>query len=458
MTTDYTHPEYDNFQPLWEKVRDACAGEDTVKAAGTKYLPNPDETSEGSRERYERYRQRAVYLNATGRTLMGLVGIAFANWPAITTKHKVLLTDADGSGVGLIGQSQGVLSGVLQAGRAGLLADWTRGDGISRRLTVAQFEAAGRRPFLVSYTAEQILTWERQGLTLTRVVLAEQEELHEDGKVRFRPRLRELLLTNKGYTIKVWVKYTDSGDFILKDTMEVGLGFIPFSFVGATNNDSTPDTPPLLDLANLNLAHYRNSADYEESAFLMGQPQMVIAGVTEEWVKERGPISFGARAAIPLPVGGSAELLQVNPNTLAKEAMADKERMMASLGARLVTPGEVVKTATQSAAETKSAYSQLSLACDNVSEAYTKALQWLETWGNGTSNASFALDTRFNDLTLDSNAIQQTVAAWQAGLVPQSDAWAVLRRLGVLDQGKTDEQLRAEIDAQGPTLNLDEAA
>jgi hypothetical protein len=463
MTTDYTHPEYKRFSPLWCKVRDACAGEDAVKAKGEKYLPSPDEGDVSATEqsrRYSRYLDRAVYFNATGRTLQGLVGIAYSDWPAIKSRYdKLLREDADGSGVGIIGQSQLVLADVLQTGRTGLLADYSRGDGVKRTRTVAEAERQGMRPYINSYPAESILTWEMRGTTLTRVVLKECFAIYENGEARFMPQLRELVLKAEGYTVLIWKQHTDKGQFILDDTIPIGLSYIPFTFVGAVNNDSCPDTPPLLDLANLNLAHYRNSADFEESAFLMGQPMLAIAGVTEEWIEKRGQVCFGSRSSLALPEGGSAQLLQVTANTMAQTAMIDKERMMQLLGARLIGPGEAVKTATQSASDTKASYGPLSLACDNVSEAYTRALQWLETWGTGaTSDASFAIDTAFNDLTLDANAIRETVAAWQAGLVPQSDAWRVMRQLGVIDQGKTDVQLQGEIEAAGPPLRLDEAA
>lgn len=102
------------------------------------------------------------------------------------------------------------------------------------------------------------------------------------------------------------------------------------------------------------------------------------------------------------------------------------------------------------ASETKSAYSVLSAVCDNVSEAYRSAVaDQARIYGIDPQRVDFAIDTRVNGLTLDVNAIQQTGATCQAGLVPRSDAWARLRRLGVVDQGKTDQQLRAEIDAQG---------
>ena len=70
-------------------------------------MPNPAPTAENAAQRYARYKMRAVYFNATGRTLAGLIGIAYAKWPEIVTANKTLLQDADGSGVGLIGQAGG---------------------------------------------------------------------------------------------------------------------------------------------------------------------------------------------------------------------------------------------------------------------------------------------------------------------------------------------------------------
>lgn len=468
MTTDYTHPDYDALAPKWRKVRDAVAGEDTVKAAAEAYLPRPNkfDTSTEASERYRSYLQRAVYYNAVGRTLQGLVGIAFANWPQVETTEAYLLSDADGSGVGLIGQAQWMLSEVLQTGRGGLLVDATSVDPAqrSRPRTVGAAMADGFRTFVVPYRAEDILTWEVSGTTLVRLVLRETAPDYSGGTVTYVAQLRELVLGADGKcTVKIWRRFTKEGTFKLASTVETGFSGIPFVFVGAVNNDPHPDQPPLLDLANLNLAHYRNSADYEESAFLLGQPMFAVSGVDEEWVNARraGGMYVGARAMLPLPQGGDAKILQVAPNTLAKEAMDNKERQMQALGARLMAQGEAVKTATQSAAETKAAYSALSLACDNVSQAYTRALQYAVRWMRSSAvnvAASFAIDTRFNDLTLDANAIQQVVAAWQAGLVPQSDAWTVLRRLGVIDQAKTDSQLAGEIEGQGAPLRLDEVA
>ncbi|QQP97930.1 DUF4055 domain-containing protein [Lysobacter enzymogenes] len=457
--SDYKHPLYLKFAPLWQRVRDACEGQEAVKARGETYLPSPDE-SEEDRKRYKRYLERATYYNATGRTLSGLVGIAFATWPKIETTDAELLGDADGSGVGLINQSQTTLSDVLQTGRAGILVDYTASNALrSEARTIAAARAAGSRPWIINYSAEQILDWEHSGASLKRVVLQECKEERSGGEVKPLSQLRELEMVDGSCVIRVWVQHTPKGKFLLDLEVATKLPFIPFAFVGAINNDSLPDLPPLMDLADLNLAHWRNSADFEESAFLHGQAQLVITGATEEWRQANGGgIKFGARSAIVLDSGADAKLLQVAPNTMAQMAMKDKEEKMQALGARLVTPTRAAITATQSASETKAAYSPLSLACDNVSDAYTKALRWASAWIGREVKDSFSIDTRFNDLALDANAIRETVAAWQAGIVPKSDAIAVLQRLGAIDEGKTVEQVSAEIESEGPPLNLDEAA
>jgi hypothetical protein len=42
------------------------------------------------------------------------------------------------------------------------------------------------------------------------------------------------------------------------------------------------------------------------------------------------------------------------------------------------------------------------------------------------------------------------VQAWQAGAVPQTDLWAYLRKVSVIDPEKTDDEIRAELDAEQP--------
>lgn len=58
---------------------------------------------------------------------------------------------------------------------------------------------------------------------------------------------------------------------------------IPFTFVGAQNNDPTIDDSPLAALVEINHGHFRNSADYEDSVWFCGQVQPYMTGLDEGW-------------------------------------------------------------------------------------------------------------------------------------------------------------------------------
>ena len=47
MSVDTRHTDYDAMLPKWQRMRDVVAGQDSVHAAGTKYLPRlKDQTDE----------------------------------------------------------------------------------------------------------------------------------------------------------------------------------------------------------------------------------------------------------------------------------------------------------------------------------------------------------------------------------------------------------------------------
>ena len=66
---DMKHPAYDAV--MWAKCRDFVLGGDRVKSQGRLYLP---ELSGQSAARYEAYKARSMFYDATSRTLQGLMG------------------------------------------------------------------------------------------------------------------------------------------------------------------------------------------------------------------------------------------------------------------------------------------------------------------------------------------------------------------------------------------------
>ena len=202
-------------------------------------------------------------------------------------------------------------------------------------------------------------------------------------------------------------------------------------------------------MASINVAHYRNSADYEESCFIVGQPTPVLTGLTEEWVKDvlKGTVAFGSRGGIPLPVGGDAKLLQATENTMIKEAMEAKERQMVALGAKLVEQKQVQRTAFEAKVEATSEGSTLSSTAKNVQAAYVWALKWCAKFvGVPDTAITFELNTDFDIARMTPEERAQAIKEWQGGAITFEEMRAVLRKSGTATE--EDEQAKTKIAAE----------
>lgn len=460
----FQHGDYAENYDAWETVEDACAGESEVKGKGVKYLPqpNPTDKSPENTERYKQYKARAVYYNVTRRTLQSLTGACFSQSPtlAVPPLLEYVNTDIDGQGLSIYQQSQVAVSEVLQKGRVGILVDYPQ---TTAQATLADMQSGRIRSTVALYEAEDIINWRTEKVganhVLSLVVLKEcAQQVTEDGfGTQEVDQYRVLRLAGGVYVIELY-QFNDkvqTWDMIAQNIPLNSSGMawtqIPFTFIGSASNSSACDPAPLYDLATLNLAHYRNSADYEDSVYMTGQPQAWISGLSNEWrdwLQEQG-VYIGARAAMLLPENGNFGIAQASPNTLAKEAMDAKEKQMLAIGARLITPGSAVKTATEAQAENESEHSVVSLIAANVSEAYTLALEWMGEWMGVSGQMEYTIHVEAAKFSVDGVMLGALVSANQAGKLPDTDLFRIMRKMDVIDAEKSDEQIREELAASG---------
>ena len=457
----------------WQIVRDVCAGDQALRLGV--YLPylNRQDISDGNRDRNTAYTARAVLYAATSFTRDGLVGMAFRLDPVsdLPPQLDYLLTDADGAGTSVYQQSQSVLANNLEVGRHGLYVDYSE---------------ALARPVIKSYRAEDIINWRYDLIggkrELTMVVLREMIDKEEGYGFTTVVQYRELRLEGGVCTTRLWsesendqpptlTKLTDANgeetDFLILRSPSKAFDFIPFQFVGSQSNSGEIDSSPLYGLAQVNIAHFRNSADYEDSVFFVGQVQPYITGLDTEWrdhmqnpVDANGAptgqkIYVGSRAPILLPAGGSFGFAQAQPNTLVGEAMAHKEEQMIALGARMIEGTRAGKTATGENNDREATTSVLAMCVSNVSEAYQVAIAWcaryLDMGEVDTANA-YKINQDFVQQTANPAIMAQLVSSWQTGIISKTDVRAFFRKLGVVATERTDEDIQKDLDGEGPRL------
>jgi len=459
---DYKRAEVTQNLPTWELVRDCVSGERAVKAKRETYLPkpNPEDRSAANRVRYDQYLKRAVFYGVTGRTLHGLSGMVFTEPPVfeVDASLQPLVDNADGFGETLAQQIKVSLETVLSLGRGGLLVDFPR---TTAPVTRSQLQQGEVQPVVRLYQPESIINWRvttnagKRFLTL--LVLEEHSEKPDDQGfgVTVQKLWRVYRRTaERGVTVEVWRKREDDEvpvvsepEAPIQDSAGKPFAEIPFVFLGVTGNTEVPDAAPLYDLSVINLAHYRNSADFEESCFLIGQPTPFVTGVTESWAKNvlKGEMRIGSRAVIALPAGGSAGLLQAAPNQMTSESMKDKERQMVAIGARLVQEKAIQRTATEAGMERQTEVSVLAAVAGNVAAGYTLALDFAGRFVGASKPALVEVNTEFATSTMPVTDRAQLLLEFQAGLVTFEEARDNLRAAGVvwLDNGVAKEAVDA---------------
>ncbi|MDO4250878.1 MAG: DUF4055 domain-containing protein, partial [Moraxella sp.] len=359
MKADHILPDLLPFFAKWQLVSDCYQGETAVKAKGELYLPDPSPANEPiavKEKRYKDYQTRAVFYNATRKTAKALSGLAFAKYPMLDLPNALdgIDKDIDGSGTDLTQHARRALMMLLLKGRGGLLADFPISDGGTKA------DTRHLKPVIKLYEPEQIINWRTTTVNghkkLSLVVIKESYLKSDDGfKAEYGEQLTVLRLTDGIANSQIYQK--DGVNWLTEDDPKPILDYankpfdtLPFCFIGADDNNETIDDAPLYDLAILNLAHYRDSADYQEGNFIAGQPTLFITGVTNEWYRDvlspNGGVHLGSRVGQILGVGATAQLLQADANNANFEAMKHKEAQMIAIGARLVAGGSSHKTAT----------------------------------------------------------------------------------------------------------------
>ena len=451
--------QYGEHTASMQLVTDVCDGELAVKQKRDIYLPIPAvaDKSPENMARYEQYLHRAMFYGATGQTLNSLIGSAFRIDPQFEADLiDYAQKDVDGAGVSIFQQAQSVLSELLKKGRCGLLVDYPKTD---TTVSIAQQQANAIRPNITIYDPLQIINWrvDKMGgrYLTTMVVLCEKISEQSDTSEFITNELdqyRVLKLIEGQYTVEIYRDNILIDSYVPLDASGKAWNEIPFQILGSESNAWTYDPIPLEALARVNLAHYRNSADHEDSVFICGQPQAYMTGLSEEWRDEldkRG-IYIGSRVLLPLPEGGTFGFAQAAANTLVRQAMMDKEEQMKGLGAMIMQQGSAIKTATQSNNENAVQHSVLSLCVANINEAYMTCIGWMLKYITSTPPTDYVFSIK-QDFTQSAPEPQMLTAlqnANQAGLMPKSVVWDYGRKVGLISSNTTNEDLIGELEGE----------
>jgi len=454
MPIDSKNSQYNGQVDNWKKIDDII---DQKNLTDHLITLNPDDDSPENKSRNVAYKERAVFYALTSQTTTGMIGTMFKKAPVITLNASLeyFTKNVDGRGNSIYQQSQIVAKDVIGKSRCGLVTSFPVVEGEISRADIVSGKYVATIQHL---TPTRIYNWHTETFgsvsKLTLVTISDQDVTFENYEEKTVDIVREMFLDGGVYKERKWTKSGDTwaaGDEVIPvDAKGGAFDEIPFTFVGAINNDPDVDVPNMLAMANVNIAHFRNSADFEDSVWFAGQAQPWMSNVDQEHIdlmKENNMYS-GSRMMLAVPENGQFGFASAPPNPMVRQAMLDKIDMMVGLGARQISPGGVAKTADQTSGEREMLHSPLSLIASNIGDAYTKCIKWAAKYmGVEDDTSEYIPNLDFIDSKATPQELKEIIIGFMGGSVPMADYVRYMQGYGIFDEEKTAEEYAEELEA-----------
>lgn len=485
----WSHPDVKFYASEWELLRDCDMGEKQIKTKGQDYLPRLESFTDDD---YIAYLDRAVFYNMVTRTKGGMVGSIFRRLPNIQNKPiKLDLNNIGQEGEDFRTFAKLVAQEVVHMGRCGVLLDRTQDD--TKDITTL--------PYLTIYIAESILTWSTAMIKgrkqLTKVILREiiEDQDPATGYVRYLNRFRVLELEDQNgkyvYVQKVFhptrtvagglatgVNSNATGtlaqpsttalkdksgyfnadsdgrttgsaagdanifgtpDDIITPTIHgVPFDYIPFICFGPQNSTIEVEKPPLLDIARLNISHYRSYAHLEHGRYYTALP---VYWTQVEQNDGGGVYTIGPSVVWEIPLNARAGLIEYNGSGLKylSDALGQKEDQISALGGRLIgensTAGSARPNYTAQLSDRNEQAMLLSVAL-TLDSGFTRMMRWFSNWIDVATDQIDKFTIEFNKDFIFSNISAREFRAIEAmyldGVLPIEILFDYFKRAEVI--------------------------
>lgn len=464
MAVNAKHPEYSKNLIKWQLMRDALAGE----VAKEKYVPK---LSDQEAEEYKAYVGRAEFYNATARTQVALTGLLFAKPPkvelpeALKTIGENISLDDDS----LEALAKNIADECLSVGRCGVLVDLPSVE--KSDYSKLEAERLNLRAYATLYKAENIINWRTtkiNGSNVTSlVVLAETyaEPTNDEFVEKIKTRYRVLDLHDGYYRQRVFSE-TKAGNFeviseIYPSANGQKLEYLPFTFFNVNDLKTAVEKPPLLDLAKVNISHFRSEVDLEHGTHFTALPTPYVTGYQGE-SSEKLKIGSTAVWVINDPSAkvGFLEFSGAGLSTL-ENRIAVKEKRMSILGARLLLDEKKTAEATETLQMRKSGENAvLTNVASTISEGVASFLKDVAFFENiASENLIYEINTDYNLTMIEPQLLAQIIAGIQSGDIPNEVLYDALLKGELMPKTiQSYEDYQAKLEQAAPQVTPSDEA
>ena len=315
-----------NMQPYWGRMQAVTSGTDFMRYNAPTYLPQEPREDDDA---YQTRVQRSVLSPYTVRLIENAAGLVLRR--PIKVEGDSYWTEfsdnVDGLGSSINEYARGALVSALTYGHSGILVDFPADAGVR---TLAEERALGRRPYFNHIDAFQIWGW-RQENSLPSSDLT-QLRLHQwttvpEGEYGEK-RVEEIRVIYRD-SWQLFRRGHDYDSTLPTQNGALPLGEIPFVPIYTNRLGMLISSPPLIDIANLNITHYQRQADLIHALHIAAMPILILEG----W-DESDNASVGVNYALAMQPGNKAYYVGADSSsfTAQQNEIQALESQMSTLG------------------------------------------------------------------------------------------------------------------------------
>jgi hypothetical protein len=450
--------DYNDMVQAWD-INDALMGGTLyMRTLGDSYLPRwPNEDPEDYKKRLE----VATLLPAYEETIKQNNGRIFAE-PLVLSEDtpdqiKELSTNIDLEGSRLEVWAQEWFSIAFQYGLSHALVDYPRVDA-NKVKTKAEELATGARPYVTMLNPRQVIGWKSKveggkviltELRIKEVVVVDGDDFGQTkveqirhimpGKVEIHRRGKGASSESAWQVFDEWT--TSRQDITLVTLYTKRTGFMRGS-------------PPLLNLALLNIKHWQSQSEQDNILHVARVPLLTVFGL-----EDNQELTIGSSSATRFSDRSKQGLEYVEHTGSSigagKTSLDDLENQMRQAGAKLLRAENTsTKSIDQTNEEKMQENSPLYTMANSLEDALDNILQIMAEWiglSDG-GNVDVRTEVEVAEKTFNSQAALAVQALRQGGDIRQVDAVRALQSLNLIDPDAKPDIVIDELNNQLPTL------
>jgi len=242
-------------------------------------------------------------------------------------------------------------------------------------------------------------------------------------------------------------------EWILGDEGQTSLDVIPLVTYYTKRTGFMTATPPLLELAHLNVKHWQSQSDQDNILHIARVPMLMVSGIDDEQYE----LKVGTSTATKLPTGADMKWVEHTGKAIeaGRTSLEDLVDDMRLAGAKLLQKEkQATKTATQAEEEAAQEMSPLETMAGQFEDAIDQILQLFARWQNmpegGHSQVNGNFDIDYN--TAVTLPVLVNMAA--QGRLSDETLFAEVKRRGVLNPDLDWAEEKQRIADQGPALGV----